>query len=122
MTYKLKYKPGTKWPIHSRPKGVAGIKPNPDYYTEEGMIERDIHYGYLKHKAQAKFRSEDYSLTPEQWKELWTVENWLQRGRSKHSLCLMQIKHGEGWHFNNVTIVERIECLRRSKEYRRDND
>ena len=119
MNYEPKYNRNElKWPLDNRPKGLHGIKPNPDYYTEEGIIERDIHYAYLKHKAQARFRNEAYSLTPEQWKAIWTVDVWMQRGRGKDCLCLFQTTPGEGWHLNNVTIGTRMEYLKRNKEYR----
>ena len=121
MKYQPKYnRQELKWPLHDRPKGLHGIKPNLEYYTEEGKIERDIHYGYLKHRAQARFRNEDYSLTVEQWKELWTLDKWLARGRGRNDLCLAQIDPSLGWHHDNVDLFERIEVLRRNKEYRKN--
>lgn len=120
MSYKRKYNlHNLKWPLHDRPKGVSGIKPNPDNWTEEALIKKDIHHAYLKHRAQAKFRKEDYSLTREQWEQLWTVDCWLLRGRGRNDLCLAMLDPSEGWHINNVEVMERMDYLLRNKEYRK---
>ena len=103
MTYKLRYAPeSTGGP------GKRGRNPDPEAWQSGPCpIQHDKHYGYLKHKAQANYRGEAYSLSQEEWFELWTNELWLQRGRSADSLCLQQQNPKLGWHLNNVEIVPR---------------
>lgn len=117
MTYKVKYIPQAVY--KNRPKSMNGCKPKSENWcSEERIIERDIYYGWLKHKAQAKHRGESYSLTHEEWAELWTTENWLRRGRGKEDLCLMQLSPRLGWHIGNVEVVTRQTYLERGAEYR----
>lgn len=122
LNYQPKYnRYELKYPLYDRPKWVNGSKPNPELYTEHALLERDIHYALLKHRAQARFRGESHSLTTEEWQELWTVERWMQRGRTVDSLCLSMIDPSEGWHLDNVSITTRREHLKRNKEYRAKN-
>lgn len=85
--------------------------------TDTDIVTHDKHYAWLKHRAQAKYRSEDYSLTFEQWKQLWPNDKWFGRGRGKNDLCLMQIDREGGWHIHNVDVVERMVYLARAAEY-----
>lgn len=89
--------------------------------TGPDPITHDKYYAYMKHKAQAKYRGEDYSLTWEQWDQLWPTELFVRRGRKSHDLVLMQTDTDLGWHQTNVSVVERIEHLRRGNEYRERN-
>lgn len=114
MTYKPRYMPQAVY--KNRPKGMHGRKPcEENWSSDERIIERDIYYGFLKHRAQAKFRKEEHTLTIEQWRELWTHDKWLKRGQKKDCLCLIQITHGLGWHVDNVDIVERNKNISRKK-------
>jgi|TARA_B110000977_G_scaffold194615_1_gene271559 hypothetical protein len=120
MNYIPKYLPNIDY--HNRPKGLSGIKPKfENWCSDSAIIERDTYYGFLKHRSQAKYRSEEHTLTVANWTDLWTEENWLRRGKTRHSLCLMQIDPEAGWHINNVKIVERIEYLQRAAEYKAKN-
>jgi len=111
MTYIAKY-------AHNRnEKRPERWKTGPD------PVEHDKYYSFLKHRTQAVYRGESHSLTWDDWERLWPTEQWLQRGRTKHSLCLMQLDPEAGWHTYNVEVVERIVYLLRSKEYRaKSND
>ena len=68
---------------------------------------RNKYYAYLKHRAQARHRSEDYTLTWEDWHELWTEDSWQCRGRRVTDLCLGRLDWAEGWHKNNVRVMTR---------------
>ena len=119
MKYKTRYALAPKWDIGKRPKGARGTKPVEEYWcTEEATIKHDKYYAWMKHRAQAKFRKEEHTITLDEWMDLWTDEAFLQRGRSKDSLCLQQKDVGKGWHLNNVEIVSRLTHLKRAKEYR----
>ena len=103
MEYKFRYAPETKGG-----PGKRGRNPDPDnLQSGPYRLKHDKHYGYLKHKAQATYRGEDYTLTQAEWFVLWTDELWLQRGRSTDSLCLQKIDVEQGWHFNNLEVVTR---------------
>lgn len=110
MKYRRKYfKAELAYPPDMDRTGIKGIKPNPEGWTEQGIIRRDIHHGFLKHRAQAKFRGEHYELTLEQWQDLWTLDRWMQRGKTGDSLVLTQIEPGEGWTISNVMLTTRKE-------------
>lgn len=84
--------------------------------TGPDPIRRDKYYGYLKHRAQARYRKEEYSLTWEQWENIWTDDAWLQRGRGVDNLCLQQQLVGDGWHVHNVEIVTRKQHLQSKRK------
>lgn len=102
------------------PKNTGrGPKIRPErWISGPDVLQRDKYYAWAKHKSQALFRGEAHSLTFEQWCELWTDELFLQRGRLATDLCMMMIDLEAGWHYSNVEIVERIEHLKRAREYR----
>lgn len=88
-----------------------GAYVNPQRWCYADPEIRDQYYGWLKHKAQAKYRHEPHSLTVANWFELWSNGKWSQRGRLRHSLCLTQCEPGVGWHMANCEVVPRIQYL-----------
>ena len=123
MKYQYKYLQTPKYTLDNpRPAHAPGRIIDPlNWGDEEAIIERDRYYALLKHRAQAAYRGEEHTLTNEQWCEIWTLERWRLRGRERNSLCLAQIDPEKGWHKDNVEVVERMEVLRRNKEYRAKN-
>jgi hypothetical protein len=118
MKYKYKYVPGSKRVSNK----VQGRPVNPDkWITGPCELTHDKYYAWLKHKAQAKFRGEDYQLSWDDWQSIWSDDDFLLRGRSKESLCLQKIDLEDTWNKNNVIVAPRYEYLKRAKEYR-DND
>jgi len=98
--------------------GTRGPKIRPErWISGTRELDREKYYAWAKHKAQAIYRREPHSLTFEQWCSLWTDELFIRRGRRATDLCLMLIDLEDGWHYHNVTIVERIEHLKRAREY-----
>ena len=88
--------------------GKRGRNPDPNnWLSGPDPLDHDKHYAYLKHKAQAKYRGEDYTLTLSEWMTLWQSDLWLQRGRQTTSLCLQKIDVEKGWHLDNVEVVSR---------------
>jgi hypothetical protein len=69
-------------------------------------IQHDLYYGFLKHRAQARFRKELYALTWAQWQRIWTPTLWAKRGRGPRSLRLVQLNPLKGWSFKNCAVVE----------------
>lgn len=78
----------------------------------EDPFTREKYYAWLKHRSQAAFRKEEYSLTWDDWQALWSDEDFLNRGRGMDNVCLFQIEHGDGWHLNNVAVE--IRCTSKS--------
>lgn len=71
------------------------------------LLDHEKYYAWLKHRAQARYRKEDYSLTWEQWWTLWPNELWNRRGRGADCVRLKMINKSLGWHISNVEVVPR---------------
>lgn len=96
--------------------GKRGPKINPNRWVSgPNPITRDKYYAWLKHRAQAKFRKEDYSLNWEDWDSLWSNDDFLMRGRSRESLCISRKDNTLPWALGNVEIIPRIQHLRKEK-------
>lgn len=96
-----------------------GRTSNPNEWLSGPCPEtHDKYYAWLKHRAQARYRREEYDLTWEDWCELWTPELWPQRGKHRHSVCLQRIEIDGAWSLDNCEIVTRLEQLRRQREYK----
>jgi len=97
-----KYTPKLKGPDH---KG-RGRPVRPDtWITGPDETVRDQYYAHLKHRAQARFRGEEYNLTWEDWQELWRC-CWQCRGRKATELSLYRIDNKLPWDTSNVVVVE----------------
>jgi len=109
--YRLKYvpKPVTNRVRKDPEKYVAGADP----------IRRDKRYAWLKHRAQCKYRQEPYALSWEDWLNIWPDDLFVQRGRSKTSLCLMRVNMFGDWSVDNTVVATRLSQLKRNGEYRR---
>jgi hypothetical protein len=118
MTYKIKYARAPEVPAHHRPKWWPGRKISLDWTDESTAIDIDRRYAWMKHKAQAKFRNEEHTISYEEWCELWTVELFLLRGRRAQDYCMYKQDIELGWHADNVTVGVRQEYLNRAREYR----
>jgi len=119
----MNYIPKYKHKVKTKYEYPGGLREDPSkWIAGPDPIEHDKYYAWLKHKAQAKFRQEDHSLTWKEWQSLWPTELWLGRGRGKHDLCLMQVDREGGWHIHNVEVVERIVYLQRAAEYLEHNN
>lgn len=112
MTYKQKYVSPSRAKVRTKRKTPELWISGPD------PIEHDKYYAWQKHKAQAKHRGEDYSLTWPEWQQLWPHDLFLRRGRGGQDLCISLVDLSEGWHIWNVVICTRQEHLQRAKEYR----
>lgn len=116
MKYKYAKKPVPK--PYCGTGRIPGVENPKQWITGPDPITHDKYYAYLKHRAQRKFRNEEYQLSWEDWQQLWPDDLFLKRGRGRDDLCLMLKDLSEPWHVNNVAVVPRIEQLARSKEYR----
>ena len=119
--YKPKYAPQSNR-IKGQCKG-GGNAVNPERWLHgSDLLTHDKYYAFLKHKAQARYRGEDYRLTFDDWKDLWPDNLWLQRGTRVDDLCLSRHDFEDGWYINNVDIMTRREHLskKRGMEYKKN--
>lgn len=87
----------------ARPPG-----PFPSVWTHPYDKERTLcHRGWSRAKAQAKYRGEDWQLTADDWKAIWTPELHARRGRGTDDLCLFRIDSEKSWHKDNVILITR---------------
>ena len=99
-------------------KFVPRSRPH-QWSTGENPQRRDSYYAFLKHRAQARYRGESYSLDFSDWEQFWPPELYEQRGTSSHNLCLRQIDPEGGWHAHNcevVTVHEHRSAPRKRRE------
>lgn len=110
---RIKYAPVAKKKLLEGPGTGPGraIRPN-NWRSGPDLFRHELHYAFIKHKAQAKYRREEYSLTIDDWYSLWDLDSWLKRGRNKTSICLAQIDPKGGWHIDNVELISRTEHLK----------
>lgn len=119
MKYDFKYAKYPKKPLTSG----RGKRPNPDgWSTGPDPVRHDKYYAYLKHRAQANFRSEPYSLTWEEWENFWPDDLWSQRGRNGDSLVLRMIDPTQGWQVSNLEIMKRKEHLKIARQMRKEKE
>lgn len=75
--------------------------------------KKQLHTDYLRHKAQAKYRKEDFDLTLDEYIEIWMKDdNHLNKGRSPHNVCLSRKDPDGAWTKDNVEIMSRAEHFR----------
>lgn len=80
-------------------------------------FKHSMYWPWQKTKAQAKFRGEDYSLTFDEYYELWK-DDWHNKGRKADNICMTRRDPAGGWHKDNVELVTRQEHLIRQGFYK----
>lgn len=96
------------------PKGKRGLRPQIWITGPDPRTHKQYHCWQLQ-KVQATYRSEEYDLTFEEYKELWDP-HWEQRGRTRGTVCMTRIDWEGAWTKTNVEIVPREEHLKRQRE------
>jgi hypothetical protein len=85
-------------------------------------FEHDRHHGFLKAKAQAMFRKEEWKLSIFQWFKIWhDPAMWYNRGRASDSVTLTRVDPTEPWCVENVIIMTRRKQLQKARQYDIDN-
>ena len=83
----------------------------PDEYRHQ------MYTPFLKAKAQANYRQEGWSMTFDDFFDLWNGK-WERRGRKPDDLCLTRIDVEKPWTRDNVYIIERLEHLKMQNQKR----
>ena len=84
-----------------------GQGPRPHTWkTGPDPVRHDQYNAWLKARAQAHYRKEQYDISFQDWIELWGT-NWTRRGRGPDSLVLMRRRWQEPWSKRNAHLVDR---------------
>jgi hypothetical protein len=111
----MKYKYATQGRPANSPG--RGRKSDPScWITGPDPLRREQYYAFLKHRSQAQYRGEDYSLTWELWEQLWK-DRWERRGKLADNFVMGRVDWGQGWHLDNVEIMTRREHFGIRKVY-----
>lgn len=86
--------------------------PRPHIWKVKGERGHDQHIAWMRMKAQANFRGEEFDLTFEDFQLLWD-EHWEERGRKSYEYCLTRADSTEPWNATNTICVQRLEYLTR---------
>jgi hypothetical protein len=66
---------------------------------------------WLVHRSQARFRSEEYALSWEEYVDVWG-DRFSQKGRHPEDLTMTRIDDEKAWSVDNVKIISREEHCR----------
>ncbi len=84
-----------------------GTGPRPHtWVTGPDPVRHEQYNAWLKARAQANFRGEQYDISFQDWVDIWGT-NWHRRGRSPDSLVLMRRRWQEPWTKKNAQLVDR---------------
>ena len=80
---------------------------------------RKHYYRFLKARNQAKFWKQEWTLTWEDYLDLFKTASgtW---SRDKNALNLTRVNTKEGWHLSNIKLMKRIDAMRRKTTNKRE--
>jgi hypothetical protein len=82
--------------------------------TEHQLLDRALRRSFTVAQCQARHRGQPWSITWAEWRALWMANDlYLQRGRTRDSLCFSRLDLEDSWHINNVTIESKHDYLLR---------
>lgn len=83
-------------------------KQRPNAWTFIDPVQHKLHEWSMRARAQAWYRGEEWTLTDQEYIDLWTAnDNYKLRGRSNHHLCMTRIDPDGAWSLDNVHIITR---------------
>lgn len=107
----------TRGQIRPQMRGPKPPRPHLWMYGPD-PIRHQQHDAYNKHRAQALFRGEEYSLTFYDYEQIWG-DLWHRRGKQRDSMVMTRQDLEDGWHPYNTIIMLRLDHLRRMGEFKR---
>lgn len=93
--------------------------PRPEQRKYKTEFERIRHFPFLRARAQANFREEGWTLTFEQFCNIWTDEFWPRRGKKVNSLVMTRLRKDRSWSATNVKLSIRGTHLKKEIDSRR---
>jgi len=109
-----------------RPNKYKGV-PRPElrgprphtWCTGPDPQRHDQFISWQRHKAQARFRNEPWSLSFEDYELIWG-DLWTQRGRGRGDLMLVRRDWHRPWVLDNLVIADRQYYHWRQNEIKRE--
>lgn len=92
-----------------------GLRPH--LWKVQGEIPHQQYISWQRARAQANFRGEIWLLTFEQYQQIWQPY-WSMKGRGKNDMCLTREDPTGAWEPSNVTVMHRLDHLRRQALYK----
>lgn len=93
-------------------KNGRGVLRPHRWITGPDPILHDMYHPWQMAKAQAKFRGEEFTLTFDEYAELWQP-HWHKRGRRIHEFCMTRHDESLGWTKENAWVVIREVHMKR---------
>jgi len=81
----------------------------------------DQRLAFHRQRAQAKYRSEPWALTFDEWWQLWQP-HWSERGMRADQYCMVRRDLTLPWRLDNVVVCARREYLCRGEFWDRRKD
>jgi hypothetical protein len=91
---------------------MTKLGPRPHTWTYQDPIKHVQHTAWMRQRAQAHYRREEWELTLEQWILIWG-ELWHNRGRASTDYCLTRKDPELPWDTENTVCMVRREHLQR---------
>jgi len=91
------------------------------WLTGPDEYKHNMYVPWMKMKAQANFRGEEWDLDFEDYYNAWHGK-WDQRGRSSEQLCMTRKAYDEAWSKDNIEIITRKEHCSKQKQWKYNFD
>lgn len=95
--------------------------PRPHTWKVQGEQNHDQYIAWMRMRAQAKYRGEQFELTFEQFQTKW-ADKWEHRGRGRDDYCLTRKDPEQSWNSNNCELRIRAEHLAESNRRTRNGN
>lgn len=111
-------RPGRK-PGPEKPKSTFDKRaPRPQVWkTGPSQTKHVMYMPYLRSKAQANFRGEEWNMSFDDFYSVWDGK-WDQRGRKGHNLCMTRVDETQAWTTSNVELITRKQHMVRQGSIR----
>ena len=95
------------------------LKPRPHTWHHPDPRVHDQYYGFLRMRAQANFRHEEWDLTFEEYQAIWDAR-WESRGKRSDQYCLTREDPEKPWNLANIICILRHDQLVRANQIKKD--
>jgi hypothetical protein len=86
--------------------------PRPDsWLSGPDEFRHSLYIPWLKAKAQANYRNEEWTLTFDEWFDMWK-DDWHLRGRAAEDICMTRADCDGAWSAENTVLMTRREHLK----------
>jgi hypothetical protein len=92
--------------------------PRPHTWRYQDPVVHVKHIAWMRMKAQADFRGEPWSLSFEEYQELWG-EHWHRKGRGSDEYCMTRQDPDAAWDKDNAVVLRRADSLRLAQTRKR---